>query len=892
MNSPFTYATYYGLNADNNSVYTDEPDTMSWYANISNDNKTVAINNFNDRIDWSFYGGKGVNAKVEGYTLNLNKVVLKKASDNNFFAYGGDAVYNSVKNNTVNVENNSVLRDVYGGRSGGENADLNVVKISDSEILGNVYGGRSNSKSANSNTVEITNGKIENENYGMVYGGYVSNGANVISNNVTVTKSVVNDIYGGYVEERRSGNQIWSASDDVDSAKENIVTLIDTTAKNVYGGRGKIVSGNKIFLNKSIVQNNLSGADTISTTVNDNELILISAENKAKNVSNFDIVRFGNSNKLLWIKDKTIFQTETFLGENIKLDLSNISLPDNFSEENIGEQMTLIDVKNTANLSNFNLQNGVFADVNSFELTNFKSYDIDVNYTPMHYIFTEETKIIDKIKGKVNGVVFKNIPWTETSPLIEKDENFDYENATVNTANINFTNVDKLAKNDKMILIESFGNTNDIIGDTYKIKTTLEGRGKAKIDDNKNLIFTIESEAKKDEPKAEIIEDTNDDNNDDYDGGYDEPVEEIKPKNEIKKEETKPKEEIKKEEIKPKEDIKEEVKEENIPSNISEQKIQDNEENSKNEITPSVTTQEQTHNTVMSMEAAMVALSSAGDFVQTAMEGIADGAKESEDGVATYAGMGGGASKTKTGSSVNANTWSAILALGQERKLKKGTFSYGGFFEYGRANYTIEPDNGMSGASKYVGGGVFIKWRNARNAYIEGSFRAGKMKDSAAGILTDSAGNRYGYDVSSNYIGAHIGVGKIYNYKNDNELDLYGKFFYTRRGGVSYEAGGFYDLDAVSSKILKLGCRYGKNKIGWNSYIGASYAYEFDGVASGKADGYAIREARVTGGTLTGEIGLRLKPSATSKWKSDISIKAHTGRSRGFGGHISLAYLF
>ena len=288
----------------------------------------------------------------------------------------------------------------------------------------------------------------------------------------------------------------------------------------------------------------------------------------------------------------------------------------------------------------------------------------------------------------------------------------------------------------------------------------------------------------------------------------------------------------------------------------------------------------------------MLALTASNDFVQTAMEGISEGANVSADGVATYAGMGGGTSKTKTGSRVNANTWGAILAVGQERKLERGKFSYGLFVEHGNANYSLEPSNGMSGSSKYTGGGMFAKWTNTDNVYYEGSLRAGKVQDSASGILTDSIGNRYGYSVSSNYFGAHIGVGKIYKYQNDLELNVYGKFFYTRRGGVSYEAGGLYNLDAVKSKVLKIGARYGKNKVGWNSYLGLAYAYEFDGVARGTADGYAIREASVKGGTLYGELGLRLIPSDTSKWKSDIVIKGHTGRSKGVSGHISIGYLF
>lgn len=867
---------HYGWDVDNNSIYVFNEDAIKTNASISDDNKTVEIKSFSqyDKI-WSFYGGRGEQKQVEGYTLILNGV--RERSDSTFRAYGGHSRDGVANGNTLKIYNDvladkkNILSYVYGGVSEYKNAEFNSVKIEDSEISGNVYGGVSDRKNANSNTVEIYKTTIAKT----VYGGHSASEANALDNDVKIIKSDVKNIYGGYVDGLKN-IKIWGASDETNISKNNTVTLVESSAENVYGGRGKIVSENKIFLNNANITNNLAGADNVSQTVSGNELILLGADNYAKNIFNFDTIRFGDNAKLSWTKDATLLKADTFSGENVNLDVSNIALPGDFTEENLGEKMVLLDVSGGVNLSDFVFQNAVFSDADSFDLNNFKNFDIDVNFTPTHSISSEGTTITDTIKGKVDNIVFKNIAWKNSTPLIEKDDNFDYENAAVNTANINFTNVDGLSKNDKMILVENFGNTNNIAGDTYKIKTTLEGKGKAKIDDNKNLIFVIETDAKKNEPKIEMEEVTDDD--------YNEIVEEIKPKEEVKKEEIQPKEEaVEKEEIVSKDDDKQEI----INNETS-----NKEEIPKKESSPVLKAQEQTHNTVMSMEAAMVALSSAGDFVQTAMEGIADGAKSSADGVATYAGMGGGSSKTKTGSSVNANTWSAILALGQERKLKNGTFSYGGFFEYGRANYTIEPNNGMSGASKYAGGGVFVKWQNLRDVYFEGSVRAGKTQDSASGILTDSSLNRYGYDVSSNYIGAHFGVGKIYKYKNDDELDLYGKFFYTRRGGVSYEAGGFYDLEAVTSKILKIGGRYGKNKVGWNSFIGASYAYEFDGVAKGKADGYAIREAETTGGTIAFEVGLRLIPSATSKWKSDISINAHTGRSKGFGGHVSLAYLF
>ena len=145
----------------------------------------------------------------------------------------------------------------------------------------------------------------------------------------------------------------------------------------------------------------------------------------------------------------------------------------------------------------------------------------------------------------------------------------------------------------------------------------------------------------------------------------------------------------------------------------------------------------------------------------------------------------------------------------------------------------VEQGGRGDGDTHYAGGGLLAKWTNKHNVYTEASVRMGRISDSASNMLRDGAGNRYGYDVHANYYGGHVGVGKIYTLKKDRELDVYGKFFYTRRNSVSFNAAGQYDLDAVSSSLLRVGARYGTMGKKWNWYGGLAYEYQFDGESTG-----------------------------------------------------------
>ena len=308
----------------------------------------------------------------------------------------------------------------------------------------------------------------------------------------------------------------------------------------------------------------------------------------------------------------------------------------------------------------------------------------------------------------------------------------------------------------------------------------------------------------------------------------------------------------------------------------------------------SVSASRQSHNTVMGAEVGMAALSMGNDFIGTATEGLSLASNVGADGVSTFAQMGGGTMRQETGSHIDSHTWNAILALGHQNKKERGTMEYGAFFEYGTGNYTTYTDDSQrgDGSTKYTGGGLLAKWTANHGFYVEGSLRAGTVHDDANNLLRDFAGNGYSYDTNAGYFGAHLGVGKEIKLTNGNVVDVYGKYFYNRKNGVSFDAGGHYDLDAVTSQIVRVGARYTVKRAKWNYYAGVAYEHELDGKATGTAGGLAIRSADTSGGSFRGELGATMKPGDNSPWSLDLNLSGFAGKKQGFTGGVSVALMF
>ena len=104
--------------------------------------------------------------------------------------------------------------------------------------------------------------------------------------------------------------------------------------------------------------------------------------------------------------------------------------------------------------------------------------------------------------------------------------------------------------------------------------------------------------------------------------------------------------------------------------------------------------QEQTHNTLMVMEAGMAVLAAGNEHVGQAMAELGNTQNAAVDGTVTAASLGGSKSRYKTGSHVDSNNWNVAVAVGSKRELKKGSLEWGVFGEYGKSNYTLHSDAG------------------------------------------------------------------------------------------------------------------------------------------------------------------------------------------------------
>ena len=316
--------------------------------------------------------------------------------------------------------------------------------------------------------------------------------------------------------------------------------------------------------------------------------------------------------------------------------------------------------------------------------------------------------------------------------------------------------------------------------------------------------------------------------------------------------------------------------------------------NTKPDGTPDVEIQDQTHNALMGAGAGMATLAAGNDFIGAATEGLSQAANVGADGVSSYAQMGGGSIRQETGSHINVRTWNAVLALGRKNEKPRGTFEYGAFFEYGRGNYTTyNGDLRGDGSMHYTGGGFLAKWTAKSGVYVEGSLRAGRMHGETRSVMLDENDEPYNCDVDAPYWGAHLGVGKEVALANGDSVDVYGKFFLNRRSSTSFDMGGHYDLDALTSKVIRVGARYTLKRGGkWNYYGGLAYEHELDGKASGTADGFAIRGTDTSGGSLRAEIGATMEPDDKSPWKLDLNLAGFAGKKRGVTGGVSVAFMF
>lgn len=267
---------------------------------------------------------------------------------------------------------------------------------------------------------------------------------------------------------------------------------------------------------------------------------------------------------------------------------------------------------------------------------------------------------------------------------------------------------------------------------------------------------------------------------------------------------------------------------------------------------------------------------------------------EERIGYKTFAQVHGSNLDFDTPNNLNVKGWSGIVGVGETTKDR---ITYGMFFETGKGDYytLAQQSTGYvrgDGELDYRGGGVLVRKDNENGTYVEASLRAGRMDNELNDAVLDGHNELQGFDISSTYYGAHIGVGKIIPRGERESLDVYGKFLYSRYDGDSFVIDGDkFNLDDVDSQKLRVGFRYNElNGEKLRMYYGAAYEYEFDTKAKNSVLNYTFDSPDLGGSTIIGELGFHY--NADEKWCFDVNLRGYGGEREGISGSIQANYMF
>ncbi len=271
-------------------------------------------------------------------------------------------------------------------------------------------------------------------------------------------------------------------------------------------------------------------------------------------------------------------------------------------------------------------------------------------------------------------------------------------------------------------------------------------------------------------------------------------------------------------------------------------------------------------------------------------------AEEDKGDFVPFAAVGGENMRHDTGSYVDLKGWHGTL--GVARTINNGTLLIAG--EYGSGNYDSYLD-GMygshgSGNVKTYGLAVAGEWQRKNGIHADASLRIGKAKTDYVSNLNDY---RVNCDDSYMFYGLTLGIGKEFAQKNDDLIDVYGRYYYTHANASSndltYRVNMAYD--AVDSHRLRIGCRYKKNLSKQNSFFaGVAWEHEFGGTVNSQAHfkGLSLSAPapalRGSSGLL--ELGLSMVPDEGNHLGADININAWAGKQRGIAGSVGLHWSF
>ena len=260
----------------------------------------------------------------------------------------------------------------------------------------------------------------------------------------------------------------------------------------------------------------------------------------------------------------------------------------------------------------------------------------------------------------------------------------------------------------------------------------------------------------------------------------------------------------------------------------------------------------------------------------------------------------------ETGSSINMSTVSLLAGLGTGIETAAGKLSAGAFFEYGKGSYTTSnsfsgsADINGDGNSWYMGGGILAKMDFLQTGpghfYLEGSAHMGTVHNEYdSNDLRDASGNVAKFDMDSPYYSLHGGAGYVWNMGCGHDLDIYGRYIWTRVQGTddTLTTKDRFEYDDMDSSRVRFGVRYtysGSER--FKPYVGAAYEHEFAGSCESTAYGHPVAAPSLEGSSGMGELGIIMKPAESLPLSINLGVQGFVGQKQGISGSCNAVYEF
>ena len=269
-------------------------------------------------------------------------------------------------------------------------------------------------------------------------------------------------------------------------------------------------------------------------------------------------------------------------------------------------------------------------------------------------------------------------------------------------------------------------------------------------------------------------------------------------------------------------------------------------------------------------------------------------------GFTPFAAFGGSGMRAESGSHVDTKGFGLNIGFARELPNSQGKLLFGPVVEYGGGSYDSHLDDGTKGegGAHYFGVGLMARQVNHNGFYYEGSVRGGRVTSDYES--NDIVNNRkVGYDSSSNYWAAHLGVGKAMNVGGNNTVDAYLKYFYSHQSGDDVaikindnDNGDRGNFESVDSNRIRIGARLTHKINDMNSiYGGLAYQYEFGGEARAHFTGVnETPSPSVKGSSGMLELGWQVKPGGPVT--IDLGVTGWAGKQRGGSVQLGATWSF